>query len=91
MAAKILGIHYTTNEDGSKCTTLHLEDDFPVYYSNIQAGRNCLGKHVSTVYVGTYDCSGLKVGSEIEIYYDKAIQTKNGSFQPIKKIDVVAK
>ena len=91
MAAKVLGFHYTTNEAGNRSTTLHLEEDFPVYYSNTEAGRNCSGKRVSTVYVGSYDCSAIKVGSEIEIYYDKAIQTKNGSFQPIKMIEVLSK
>lgn len=91
MATKIVGINYTTNDTGKRSTTLHVEDDFPEYYSNSEAGRNCSGKRVTTIYVGDYDCTTLKVGNEVEIYYDKAISTKNGTFQPIKLIEIVNK
>ena len=89
MATKVIGIHFTTSESGIKSTTLHLEEDFPTYYSNAEAGRNCSGKRATSVYIGDYDSSAIKVGSEIEIFYDKAITTKSGTFQPIKKIDVL--
>lgn len=89
MSAKIVGFNYTTNENGIKNTTLHLEEDFPEYYSKPEAGRSCAGKKVSTVYVGEYDCTNLKIGNDIEIYYDKAISTKTGTFQPVKLIQIV--
>ena len=56
---------------------------------NTELGRSCLGQKVDTVYVGTLDISNIKVGTAIDVAYDKAIQTKNGVFQPIKRIDVI--
>ena len=38
--------------------------------------------------MGKYDCSKLKVGDEIEVYFEKAVTTKTGTFQPVKKIEV---
>ena len=35
--------------------------------------------------------SELKVGMDIELFYDKAVSTKNGIFQPIKRIGIVEK
>ena len=87
----IVGVNYTTNQSGVRNTTLHLEEDFDSYYSNAENGRGCSGKKVSTVYVGSYDCSGLKVGMDIDVLYDKAITTSKGTFQAIKRIDVLGK
>lgn len=83
----IEGIHCSINANGELVSTLHTSDDFPLYYNNTDAGRHCIGKKVEAIYVGTYDCSTLKVGQEIDIYYDKAIpNSKGGFFQPIKDI-----
>lgn len=69
--------------------TLHVTEDFADYYSNTEAGRICSGKMAKSIYVGDMDVSGIKVGSEIEIYYGEAISTKNGIYSPIRKIEIV--
>lgn len=89
--AQLIGLHHNTNANGELTTTLHLADDFNVYYSNEEAGRSCVGKKVETIYVGTYDCTNLKVGMEIEVLYDKAVSTAKGIYQPIKRIVVLSK
>lgn len=85
----ILGINFTTNTDGVTTTTLQVSEDYNSYYNNPEAGRHCVGRKVESIYVGNYDCSALKVGMEIEIMYDRAISTKNGIYQPVKKIDIL--
>lgn len=87
----ILGINYTTNNNGGKNTTVQVADEFNAYYNNLEAGRGCVGQKVEPIYVGDYDCTGLKVGMQVEIIYDKAISTKNGIYQPIKRIEVLSK
>lgn len=88
----ILGINCNINSNGELVSTLHTSDDFPEYFNNADAGRHCIGKKVESIYVGTYDCSALKVGMEIDIYYDKAISTaKGGIYQPIKDIVPISK
>jgi hypothetical protein len=87
----LMGKNSTRNAEGQKVTTLHVADAFNSYYDNAEAGRTCVGQKVESVYVGTYDCTGLKVGMEIEILYDKAVQSKTGFFQPIKRIDILSK
>lgn len=82
----LIGMHYTTNAEGKRVTTLHIQDDFGAYYKNAEAGRGCQGHKVETIYAGDYDCSQLNVGMQIEVLYDRAVQTKNGIYQPIKKI-----
>lgn len=86
---KVLGYHYTTNADGKKVTTLQVAENYNDYYANAESGRGCAGQKVDSIYVGVYDCSGIKVGSEIEIYYEKAINSKNGLYQPIKQIEIL--
>lgn len=86
---KLIGLHFTTSENGQKNTTLQVVDDYNPYYENAEAGRGCIGKKVESIYVGNIDCSALKVGQEIEVLYDKAITTSKGTFQPIKRIDVL--
>lgn len=86
----VLGINHTVN-NGVTNTTLHVAEDFDSYYTNPEAGRSCEGKKVSSIYVGAYDCSKIKVGMEIDIFYDKAITTAKGTFQPIKRIDIISK
>ena len=82
----ILGINYSTNTEGKKVYTLHVSDDFDAYYNNPDAGRGCAGQKVESIFAGAYDCSLLKVGMQVEVLYDKAISTKKGLFQPVKKI-----
>nr|WP_288674529.1 hypothetical protein [uncultured Blautia sp.] len=84
---KILGIHFTI-KNGKKSTTLHLEEDFDQYFKAEDGTRGCAGKRVESVYVGVYDCSKLKVGDEIEIYYGRMQNVNSGKpFQTIKKIE----
>ncbi len=87
----VLGINRTVNADGVTNTTLHVAEDFDSYYTNPEAGRTCEGKRVSSVYVGSYDCSKIKVGMEIDISYEKAITTAKGTFQKIKQITTLSK
>lgn len=85
----LVGLNYTTNENGSKNTTLQVTDDYNSYYSNAEAGRGCMGVKVDSIYVGDIDCSGLKIGMDIDILYDKAIMTAKGTFQPVKRIEII--
>lgn len=89
----LVGINSTVNANGVKVHTLHGLEEFDNYYNNPDSGRICLGKKAVSVYVGDYDVlgAGIKPGSEIEIYYDKAITTAKGTFQPIKRIDIISK
>lgn len=86
----IIGMNYSTNSNGLRVTTLHVTEPFNAYYSNAESGRGCIGDKVETIYVGTYDCSNLEIGMEIDVLYDKAVHTKNGTYQPIKRIEVIA-
>ena len=85
----IVGMNYTTNQNGVKTTTIHTADSFNSYYTNADAGRGCVGQKVESIYVGDFDCSTLKVGMEIDISYEKAIKTANGVYQPIKQIKIL--
>lgn len=87
----IVGMHYTTNEEGIKHTTIHVKENFESFYNNAENGRKAVGMKVSSIYVGAYDCLNLKVGMDINIYYDRAIVTAKGTFQPVKKIEIVEK
>lgn len=85
----IVGINYSTNSNGQKVSTIYVTEPFEPYYTNVEAGRSCIGEKTESIYVGDYDCSNLEIGMEIEIFYDKAISTKKGTYQPIKKIDII--
>ena len=86
---KVIGKHFTTNAEGKQFTTLHISEEFEQYYQNADAGRGCLGQKASTIYVGDFDCDDIKIGSEIDISYGKAVSTKNGIYQPIKDISII--
>lgn len=86
----IIGINYAKKDNGETTFTIHVMDEFPSYYNNNEAGRGCIGKKVDTIYVGSYNCSNLKPGMEIDISYDKAITTAKGTYQPIKRIDILS-
>ena len=85
----VVGINFAVNQHGERTSTLHVVDDFEAFYNNEETGRSCIGQKCETIYVGTYDVSNIKVGAMIDISYDRAITTKNGVFQPIKRIDVI--
>lgn len=85
----IVGMNFSTNADRKRVTTLHVSEPFNEYYSNSEAGRGCIGEKVDKVFVGEYDCSKLELGMEIDIFYDKAVSTRNGTYQPIKRIDIL--
>lgn len=85
----LLGKSFTKNKDGEMIYTLYCSDSFPAYFSGGENGRGCEGKRVEQVYAGNYDCSGFKLGADIEVLYEKAVQTKNGIYSPIKRIDVI--
>ena len=85
---QIIGMCYTMGEDGARKTTIHVVDEFDSYYKTAD-NRGCVGRKVETIYVGGLDCSHLKVGAIIEIAYDKAINTRKGIYQPVKRIDVI--
>lgn len=87
----VLGINRTVNANGATNTTLHVAEDFDGYYSNPEVGRSCEGRKVSSIYVGSYDCGKIKIGMEIDISYEKAITTAKGTFQQIKRIDIISK
>ena len=75
----IVGI--SSNESGGRIyTTLHVVRDFDNYQ----------GQKGEAINAGGYDCSGLEVGQEIEVYYQKAIATAKGTFQPVALIRVLS-
>lgn len=85
----IVGMNTTTNSNGELNTTLYVTTEFDTYYDNPAAGRSCIGQKTESVFVGTYDCSKLKIGMDVEIYYDKAVTTSRGTFQSVKLINIV--
>lgn len=86
---RIVGMNYVEKNDGTRSYTLHVSEPFNTYYNNPEAGRGCLGEKVDTIYAGAYDCSHLRPGMEVDILFDKAIQTSRGTFQPVKKIEII--
>lgn len=86
---RIIGISSTEKENGRVFSTLYIEMDFEDYYDNPEAGRTCSGRKTDSVYVGDYDCSDLEPGMFIDILYGKAINTARGTYQPIRRIDVI--
>ncbi|WP_053982730.1 hypothetical protein [Niameybacter massiliensis] len=88
---QLIGMAYSINGNGEKVTTIHVAEEFNAYYTNSQTGRGCVGMRVESIYVGNYDCSGFKVGMDVDILYDRAITSKGKTFQPIKRIDVLNK
>ena len=87
---KIIGIHYTVNDDGVQKSTLHVISEFDTFYSDSDGKRGCVGHKAESIYVGEYDVTNLKPGMMIEVSYGKAVSTRNGIYQPIQKIDVVS-
>ncbi len=87
---KIIGIHYTVNDDGVQKSTLHVISEFDTFYSDSDGKRGCVGHKAESIYVGEYDVTNLKVGMQIDVLYDRAISTRNGTYQPIKRIDVLS-
>ena len=69
--------------------TLYLTAPFEPYFTNEAEARIAEGKNVKSVYVGEYDVSNIKIGSEIDIYYGEPVNTKNGTYAPIRKIELL--
>jgi len=91
IAMRIIGMSYST-KDGEKKYTLEVSDTFDSYFKDTEDGRNAVGEKVESIYVGSLDCSQLKVGMEIELIYGRMRTLANGkTFQPIKRIDVLTK
>lgn len=88
---RIIGMSYST-KDGERKYTLEVSAPFDAYFKNVDSGRCALGEKVESIFVGSLDCSQLKVGMEIELIYDRMRTLPNGrTFQPIKRIDVLTK
>lgn len=87
---KVVGISYSESSNGKRSTTLYCLNAFDAYQDNPEAGRFCEGEKAESVYVGNYDCSEIEIGSEIEIYYGKAITTAKGTFQPVTLIRIIS-
>ncbi len=86
---RILGINCSKNASKETVYTLHLATNFEPYYSDKHYERTCIGERVESIYVGTYDCSDLDVGMEVEIYYDRAKTSSKGTYQTVKKIEII--
>lgn len=87
---KLLGKCGSRRPDGTTTTTLQVVEGFSDYYKDSASGRFCEGECTDTIYVGTYDCTKIPIGAEIEISYGKALQTKTGGiYQPVKEIKVI--
>lgn len=88
---EIMGINSTRTEDGKVNTTLQVSYAFPAYYNSPEKGRTCQGCKVESIFCGTYDCSALKVGMKIKVYYDRAVSSSKGTFQNVSLIQIVSK
>ena len=85
----VIGKSWSINSAGEKLTTLYVSEPFGTYYYNGE-GRGAEGEACQSIYVGNMDCSSIKPGTSIEVYYGQAVRTKDGrSFQPVKKIEVI--
>jgi len=88
---KLIGMSYTTKH-GERRYTLEVADTFDSYFQNAEAGRYAIGEKVESIYVGSLDCSQLKVGMDIELIYGRMRTLADGTaYQPIKRIDVLTK
>lgn len=87
---KIIGKCWSTKTDGTTNTTLQVVESFSDYYKDSTVGRFCEGENCDSIYVGSYDCSKIPIGAEVEIMYGKAMQTKTGGiYQPVKEIKIL--
>lgn len=87
---RIVEKNYTRKSDGHTTTTLHVSTEFSDFYKKESEGRYCEGQAVETIYAGSYDCSKITIGSEIQIAYGKAIPMKSGGiYQPIQEIKIL--
>lgn len=86
---KIVGIVQGKNKAGLPVFTLHTISPFDDYFNAPENGRTCEGMKAESLYAGAYDCSNLKVGQEIEVYFEKAIVANGKPFQNVAFINVV--
>lgn len=85
---KIVGIVQGKSKAGLPVYTLHTVSPFDDYFNSPENGRKCDGMKAESIYVGAYDCANLKVGQEIEIYFDQAIVANGKPFQNVAFINV---
>jgi len=67
---RIIGMSYST-KNGERKYRLEVADSFEPYFKDTGEGRNAIGEKVESIYVGSLDCSQLKVGMEIELIYGR--------------------
>jgi hypothetical protein len=84
---KVLGV-YSIKKNGEVRSTLFVETEFSDFQLNNEAAT-ILGSRAEEIYVGSVDVSKLKVGDYIEVIYSKAIQTRNGIYQPVREIRII--
>ncbi len=84
---KIIGI-YSVKKDGVMRSTLFTETEFSDYQQNNDSAI-IKGNRVETIYVGNVDVSNLEVGDFVEVIYGRAVNTKNGIYQPVKAVRLV--
>lgn len=90
MSSTVIGI-LKNKKNAKVTTTLYTCTDFEDYYKTSE-DKSVLGRRCEVIYLGEYDVTelDLEVGSEIEIYFDKAITLPNGStIQRIKRVEVI--
>lgn len=85
---EVVGIQLSVNKKGETTTTLHMLGEFPDYY-NVSEGKAAIGKMALSEYMGTIDCSHIEVGALVDVVYDKAVTTSKGTFQPVRRVDVI--
>lgn len=86
---ELVGLNWSVNGSGNKVYTLHVAEMYGAYFSDAANGRGCVGMRTEEVYAGNVDCSHLKPGMQIDILYDRAVTTSKGTFQVVKRVEVI--
>lgn len=81
---KVLGIYQNGNKK-----TIHVSYPPESYFNNPDADRIFEGEAVKSIYVGDMDITGIKIGTEIDVFYGESISTKRGQYSPIRRIEVL--
>lgn len=88
---RVVGKELSVSKNGDAVTKLHVIDDFEPYCNDSERGRSCIGKKVSVIYAGKYECSAIPVGADINVFYGPIIKTPTKTFSLISKIELVKK
>ena len=86
---ELIGLSWSLNGHGNKVYTLHVAEEYGAYFKDAANGRGCMGMRTEEVYAGTVDCSYLKPGMQIDILFDRAITTSKGTFQAVKRVEII--